>query len=76
MSDSDGTGDPLSPLMIGATALHENLVSMVEAGFTRDEGMRIVLTMLTEAIQAANRAGGVGSGSGLCRLPARSASRD
>jgi hypothetical protein len=52
--------DPLSPLMVGATALHENLMSMVEAGFTRKEGMRIVLTMLTEAIRAANGAGGRG----------------
>ena len=55
MSDSS---DPLSPLMMGATALHENLMSMVQPGFTREEGMRIVLTMLTEAIRASHRAGG------------------
>jgi hypothetical protein len=60
MTDAQGGGggDPMSPLMVGATALHENLVSMVEAGFTREEGMRIVLTMLTEAIQASHRSGG------------------
>lgn len=57
MNDAEGGGDPLSPLMVGATALHENLMSMVEAGFTREEGMRIVLTMLTEAIRAANGSG-------------------
>ena len=49
---AEPSGDPLSPLMVGATALHENLMSMVEAGFTREEGMRIVLTMLSEAIRA------------------------
>lgn len=62
-------GDPLSPLMVGATALHENFMSFLQAGFTRDEALKIVLTLLTETIRKER------GGSGLCRLPARSAYR-
>lgn len=61
-------GEFLSPLMTGATALHENMLSFVAAGFTRDEAMRITLTILVEMIRKQN-------GSVLCRLRARSACR-
>ncbi len=52
--------DPLSPLMTGATALHENMMSLISAGFTREEALRIIMTMLTEAIRASNGGGGGG----------------
>lgn len=64
------TDDFLSPLMTGATALHENMLSFVAAGFTREESMRITLTILVEMIRKQN-----GNGSGLCRLRALSAYR-
>ena len=54
----------LSPLMTGATALHENMLAFVAAGFTRDEALRITLTILTEMIRKQN-------GSALWRLRAR-----
>jgi hypothetical protein len=68
---SDSNSDPMSPLMVGATALHENFTSFIAAGFTRKEALQIVLTLLTETIRA-NR----GGGGGLCRLPERFPSRD
>lgn len=60
MSDAVG-GDPLSPLMVGATALHENFTSFVVAGFTSEQAMQIVLTLLTETIRA--NGGGAARGS-------------
>ena len=46
--------DIITPLAAGATALHENMAVLVSAGFTRDEAVKIVIAMLTEAIRNEN----------------------
>lgn len=55
---NDGGGDFMPPLAVGATALHENMISFVAAGFTRGEALQIVLTLLTETIRANGGGGG------------------
>jgi hypothetical protein len=57
-SSGSGSGDFLPPLAVGATALHENMISFVQAGFTRPEALQIVLTLLTETIRANGGGGG------------------
>lgn len=46
---------PLPPLMAGAAALHENMMSFVEAGFTRPEALQIVIAMVIEAVKDAKK---------------------
>lgn len=55
--------EPMTPLLMGAAALHENMLAYVQAGFTRDEALKIVIAMLTEAMRRGNgEAGGGGGG--------------
>jgi len=42
--------DPFTSFEEGAAQLHEMLVSYVKAGFTREEGMRMIIAILTAAI--------------------------
>ena len=46
---------PLPRLMAGAAALHENMMSFVEVGFTREEALQIVIAMLLEAVKDAKK---------------------
>jgi hypothetical protein len=45
----------LPPLTAGAAALHENMISFVEAGFTRQESLQIVIALLIEAVRETSR---------------------
>lgn len=61
----DREEDILPPLLVGAVALHENLMSFIQAGFTREESLQIVMMMLRESIrQNPASAGGEGNSNG------------
>ena len=40
--------DPVSPLVAGASSMHEIFLAYIAAGFTRDEALRIVIAFLTK----------------------------
>lgn len=43
MSDDNGSDNLINTISSAAVALHEMYVSLVAAGFTRDEALRIVI---------------------------------
>jgi hypothetical protein len=55
-----GAGEFIPALQTGAIALHENMMSFIAAGFTREESLRIVMMMLAEAIRKGDGTGGSG----------------
>lgn len=40
-------GEDVTPLQAAAIGIHESFTAYVEAGFTRDEALRIVLTQMS-----------------------------
>lgn len=54
---SDDNEFLLPPLAAGAAALHENMISFVGAGFTRQEALQIVIALLLEAMKDTKRQG-------------------
>lgn len=46
-SDVSGT-PPLTDLVVAATAMHEVFITFVEAGFTRQEALQIVIAQVIQ----------------------------
>jgi hypothetical protein len=47
---SDAPQDPLTELAAGAVQLHELYIAQVEAGFTEQQAMQIVIAVLTASM--------------------------
>lgn len=50
MTDKHGPGDPFS-MAESAVAMHEIYISFIDAGFTEDQAMEIVKTMIVEGVR-------------------------
>lgn len=48
MSDADD--DPFTPMAAAASQMHEMFLAYVEAGFTRDEALRLIIGIITAGI--------------------------
>lgn len=51
MGDWTGTGqpaDPMTPMLVAATSVHELFTAYMTAGFTRVEALAIICTLLSK----------------------------
>ena len=54
----DGPADPLTELAKGAAQAHELFMAYVDAGFTRQEALQIVIGMITAGIATQGQSNG------------------
>ena len=43
--------DPITPMAVGATAVHETFRSLVNAGFTEEQALELVKTITAEQVR-------------------------
>jgi hypothetical protein len=58
MTDNGMPPPPMTALALGAAQFHEQFRAYVDAGFTEEQALHIVLTILTEMMHHQGRPGG------------------